>query len=60
MAQSYFRVVITYVDDETGGNRVFKVRAKVERWAERQRKSKVVKKVALESFTRRFYGRPKS
>ena len=34
----YLRVVITYVDGETSGNRVFKLkdRAKAERWAARQ------------------------
>jgi hypothetical protein len=31
----YFRVIITYSDGETSGNRVFKDRAKAERWAER-------------------------
>jgi hypothetical protein len=48
----YFRVVITYSDGETSGNRVFKDRAKAETWAERQRKSGVVKKASVESFTR--------
>jgi hypothetical protein len=48
---NYFRVIITYSDGETSGNRVFKDRAKAESWAERQRKSPVVKKVTLESFT---------
>jgi hypothetical protein len=33
------RVVITYSDGETSGNRVFKDRAKAETWAEWQRKS---------------------
>ena len=47
----YFRVIVTYSYGETSGNRVFKDRAKAETWAERQRKSRVVKKVALESFT---------
>ena len=31
----YFRVVITYSDGETSGNRVFKDRAKAEWWAAR-------------------------
>jgi hypothetical protein len=44
----YFRVVITYSDGETSGNRVFKDRAKAERWAARQEKSGVVKKVSVE------------
>jgi hypothetical protein len=47
----YFRVIITYSDGETSGNRIFKDRAKAEKWAERQRKSSVVKKVTVESFT---------
>jgi hypothetical protein len=51
----YFRVIIRYVDGETSGNRVFKDRAKAERWAERQRKSAVVKKVVLEPFARQPY-----
>jgi hypothetical protein len=55
----YFRVVITYSDGETSGNRVFKDRAKAERWAERQRKSGVVKKVALEPLVRQQYQRRK-
>jgi hypothetical protein len=48
----YFRVVITYSDGETSGNRVFKDRAKAERWAARQEKSGVVKKVSVEEFVR--------
>jgi len=52
----YFRVVITYSDGETSGNRIFKDRRKAEQWAARQKKSGVVKKVALESFVRRHYG----
>jgi hypothetical protein len=55
----YFRVVVTYSDGETSGNRVFKDRDRAERWAERQRKSGVVKKVALESFTRQPHRRRK-
>jgi hypothetical protein len=47
----YFRVVITYCDGESSGNRVFKDRDKAEIWAKRQRKSPVVKKVTLESST---------
>jgi hypothetical protein len=45
-------VVITYSDGETSGNRVFKDRANAERWAERQKKSAVVKKGMLEPFVR--------
>jgi hypothetical protein len=52
----YWRVVIVYIDNETSGNRVFKDREKAEQWAARQRKSKVVKKVRIESFVRRPYG----
>jgi hypothetical protein len=37
---------------ETSGNRVFKDRAKAERWAARQEKSGVVKKVSVEEFVR--------
>jgi hypothetical protein len=40
----YFRVVVTYSDGETSGNRVFKDREKAEEWASRQKKSPVVKK----------------
>jgi hypothetical protein len=57
----YFRVVITYSDGETSGNRVFKDRAKAERWAARQEKSKVVKKAVLGPFVRQQHGaRPPS
>ncbi len=48
----YWRVFVTYSDGETSGNRVFKDRSKAERWAARQEKSGVVKKVALEAFMR--------
>ena len=51
----YWRVVVTYDDGETSGNRVFKDREKAERWTERQRESPVVKKTMLESFVRRPY-----
>jgi len=52
----YFRVVITYSDGETSGNRVFKDSAKAERWATRQEKSGVVKKATVEAFVRRQHG----
>ncbi len=52
----YFRVVITYSDGETSGNRVFKDREKAEEWAARQEKSPVVKKAVLEPFVRQQYG----
>ena len=57
----YFRVVITYSDGETSGNRVFKDREKAEEWAARQKKSPVVKKAVIEPFVRQQYGgRPTS
>jgi hypothetical protein len=46
----YFRVLVTYIDGETSGHRVFKDRAKAEKWAKRQQSSGVVKKVAVEPF----------
>ncbi len=51
-----WRVVVTYVDGETSGHKVYKDQADAEKWAERQRKSKVVKKVVLEPFVRQHYG----
>jgi len=51
----YWRVIVTYDDGETSGNRVFKDREKAKRWAERQRESPVVKKAVLESFVSRPY-----
>jgi hypothetical protein len=51
----YCRVIVTYNDGETSGNRVFKDREKAEEWAARQKKSPVVKKVALEPFVRQQY-----
>jgi hypothetical protein len=53
----YWRVIVTYSDGETSGNRVFKDRAKAERFAVRQEKSGVVKKAVLESFVRQQYRR---
>ena len=55
----YFRVIVTYSDGETSGNRVFKDRAKAEWWAARQEKSRVVKKVTLEPFVRDTYAASK-
>jgi hypothetical protein len=52
----YFRVVITYNNGETSGNRVFKDREKAEEWAVRQKKSPVVKKAEVEPFVRQQYG----
>jgi|ERR1051326_1987927 hypothetical protein len=48
----YFRVIITYNNSETSGNRVFKDREKAEEWAARQKKSPVVKKTVIELFIR--------
>lgn len=53
----YWRVVVVYSDDETSGNRVFKEHDKAEQWAARQKKSKVVKKVLIETFVRQVYRR---
>ena len=53
----YWRVIVTYSDGETSGNRVFKDREKADKWAERQRRSGVVKKVAVESVVRHPYRR---
>jgi hypothetical protein len=56
----YFRVLVTYSDGETSANRVFKDRAKAERFVARQKKSPVVKKTVIESVVRQQYGgRPK-
>ena len=55
----YFRAIVTYVDGETSANRVFKDRSKAERYAERQKRSRVVKKVALEPFVRDAYAASK-
>jgi len=51
----YWRVIVTYSDNETSGNRVFKDREKAEEWAARQKKSPVVKKAVLEPFVREQY-----
>jgi hypothetical protein len=51
----YWRVIVTYSDGETSGNRVFKDREKAEEWAARQEKSGVVKKAVLEPFVRQQY-----
>jgi len=49
----YLRMIVIYVDGETSSNRVFKLknRARAERWAARQEKSPVVKRVKIEPFT---------
>jgi hypothetical protein len=51
----YFRVVVTYNNGETSGNRAFKEREKAEEWAARQKKSPIVKKAVLEPFLRDAY-----
>jgi hypothetical protein len=53
----YWRVIVTYSNNETSGNRVFKGREKAEEWAARQEKSPVVKKAVLEPFVRQQYKR---
>jgi hypothetical protein len=53
----YFRVIVTYSDGETSGNRVFNDREKAEEWAARQKKSPVVKNALIESFVRQQYKR---
>ena len=52
----YWRVIVTYNDGETSGNRVFKDREKAEEWAAQQEKSPVVKKAVLDPFVRQQYG----
>jgi hypothetical protein len=52
---NYWRVVIVYVDNETSGNRVFNDLDRAKRWAARQEKSPVVKKVRIEPFVREPY-----
>jgi hypothetical protein len=51
----YIRVVITYTDGETSGNRVFKDKTKAEEFAARQKASPAVKKVTLKRFVRDTY-----
>jgi hypothetical protein len=53
----YWRVIVTYSDGETSGNRVFKDREKAEEWGARQKKSGVVKKAVVEGFVRQKYKR---
>jgi len=56
----HWRVIVTYDDGETSGNRVFSDREKAERWAERQRRSPVVKKTMIEPIVRRPRKVPKT
>jgi hypothetical protein len=55
VVDDYFRVIVTYGDGETSGNRVFKDREKAEEWAARQQKSPTVKKAVIEPFVRQQY-----
>ena len=48
----YFRVIITYISGGTSANRVFKERSKAVKFAERQKKSLVVKKASIKAFDR--------
>jgi hypothetical protein len=48
----YWRVVILYTDGTESANKIFKDRARAEKWAKRQARSKVVEKCRLEPFTR--------
>jgi hypothetical protein len=48
----YWRVFIEYVDGKISANKVFKERARAERWAGRQARSKVVAQCRLEPFIR--------
>jgi len=55
----YWRVIVTYSDNETSVSRTFKERDKVERYAARQKKSPVVKKALIEHLVRQqFRTRP--
>lgn len=51
----YFRVVVTYSDGETSGNRVFKDKVKAEKFAARQKRSATVKGATLKPFVRDAY-----
>ena len=55
----YFRVVVTYSDGETSGNRVFKDRTKAEKYAARQKRSATVKSATLKPFVRDAYAATK-
>jgi predicted transcriptional regulator len=48
----YFRVTITYSDGETSGNRVFKEHSKAVKFAEKQKRSAVVKKASIKAILR--------
>ena len=49
---NYFRVIITYSSGGTSANRVFKERAKAVKFAERQKRSLVVKKASIKEIVR--------
>lgn len=55
----YFRVVITYIDGETSGHKIYHDRTKAEKWAERQNLSPMVKKATVEPFVRNPYAASK-
>jgi len=55
----YIRVVITYTDGETSGNRIFKDKTKADKYAARQKKSPTVKSATLKPFVRDAYNAPK-
>ena len=48
----YWRVTITYSDNELSGHRVFKDHEKAEKFAAKQAKSHVVKKTTVEAFVK--------
>jgi hypothetical protein len=47
---NYWRVVIVYTDNETSAHRVFNGLERAKKWAARQEKSPVVKRVRIEPF----------
>ena len=49
---NYWRVVIVFTNNETSANRVFNDLERAKKWAARQEKSPVVKKVRIEPFVR--------
>jgi DNA-binding NarL/FixJ family response regulator len=50
--RQYYRVAITYSDGGTSANRVFKERSKAVKFAEKQKKSAVVKKASIKAILR--------
>jgi len=55
----YIRVVITYTDGETSGNRIFKDKTKAEKYAARQKRSATVKSATIKPFLRDAYAATK-